>query len=93
MLTVGLTVSGVLTAAPAFAHQLSRGAADVSTGDFFLLGVQHMLLGWDHLLFIAGVLLLSRTWQMAAKLITVFVLGHSLTLIAGTTLGWQLPAR
>lgn len=84
---------GVSTAAPAFAHQLSRGAADVSTGEFFLLGVQHMLLGWDHLLFIAGVLLLSRTWQMAAKLITVFVLGYlALFPRVGDTVDLTLPA-
>lgn len=88
---VGVTTAlCVLWSAPAFAHRLSRGAAEMATGDFLLLGVKHMLLGWDHLLFIAGVLLLATSWQGAAKLITVFVIGHSLTLILGTALGWQL---
>jgi hydrogenase/urease accessory protein HupE len=40
-----------------------------------------MLLGWDHLLFIFGVVLLAGRFDRAIKLISVFVLGHSLTLM------------
>ena len=40
-----------------------------------------MLLGWDHLLFITGVVLLAGGLGRAAKLISLFVAGHSLTLL------------
>ena len=53
---------------------------------YFLLGVEHILAGYDHLLFvIALVLLLARTW-IVIKAATAFTVAHTLTL-AGTTLG------
>ncbi|MFA9199898.1 MAG: HupE/UreJ family protein [Cypionkella sp.] len=57
------------------------------------LGVEHILAGWDHLLFvIALVLLVRRGWEVA-KAVTAFTIAHSLTL-AGTTLGLLgLPGR
>ncbi len=51
-----------------------------------LLGVEHILTGYDHLLFVLTlVLLLERGWRIAAA-VTAFTLAHSITLIA-TTLG------
>ena len=51
-----------------------------------LLGVEHILAGWDHLLFvIALVLLVRRGWAVAGA-VTAFTVAHSLTL-AGVTLG------
>ena len=53
---------------------------------YFVLGIEHILEGWDHLLFvIALVLLVRRGWAVAGA-ITAFTVAHSLTL-AGTTLG------
>ncbi|MFU8853580.1 HupE/UreJ family protein [Micromonospora sp. SL1-18] len=43
---------------------------------FVWLGTMHMLARWDHLLFVGGILLLARR---AAKLISLFALGHSIT--------------
>ena len=51
-----------------------------------------MAAGWDHLLFITGVVLLSGNVRSAAKLITLFVAGHSLTLLIATLGGWRLNA-
>ena len=51
-----------------------------------------MVGGWDHLLFIAGEVLLAGNWRTAAKLISLFVLGHSLTLLIATLAGWELNA-
>jgi len=73
------------------AHSLNAGT-DRSVLGFLSLGVEHMLLGWDHLLFIAGVLILARGARRAAKLITAFVLGHSATLIVATLAGWRVDA-
>lgn len=54
---------------------------------YFVTGVEHILMGYDHLLFVLSlVLLLSGAWRVAAT-VTAFTIAHSLTLI-GTTLGW-----
>jgi hydrogenase/urease accessory protein HupE len=73
-----------------FAHGITGRATDLSTLGYVPLGIEHMLLGWDHLLFVLGIVLLAGQPQRAAKLISLFVLGHSLTLIAGTLLEWRL---
>src|SRR5215212_5733217 len=60
--------------------------------DYLTLGFQHMVGGWDHLLFIGGVVLLAGNMRTAAKLISAFVAGHSLTLLVATIAGWKLNA-
>lgn len=84
------TVSLAFTPWPAHAHGIGGDASDRSILGFVPLGIEHMLLGWDHLLFIGGVVLLARGWRRAAKMITLFVLGHSTTLIVATLAGWQV---
>jgi hydrogenase/urease accessory protein HupE len=74
------------------AHGIADSARNKSVGEFVPLGIEHMLTGFDHLLFIAGVVLLAGTARRAAKLISLFVLGHSLTLLAATLSGWQISA-
>ena len=72
-------------------------AAEPDTGqvliDYLVIGAEHILLGWDHLLFvIALVLLVRRAWAVV-KAATAFTLAHSLTLVA-TSLGYAgLPSR
>jgi hypothetical protein len=48
---------------------------------FFLLGVVHIATGWDHLLFLFGLLLLARSLRDTIKVATAFTLAHSLTLL------------
>jgi hydrogenase/urease accessory protein HupE len=43
-------------------------------------GIEHILGGFDHLLFVAGLLLLVRSRRMLIETITAFTVGHSLTL-------------
>lgn len=51
---------------------------------YFVTGVAHILMGYDHLLFVLClVLLLSGAWRVAAT-VTAFTVAHSLTLIATT---------
>ena len=47
---------------------------------FLVLGVEHILSGWDHLLFLLGLLLRGGGWLSLAKIITAFTVAHSLTL-------------
>jgi len=61
----------------------SAGILSVA-GDFLLHGVKHILLGFDHLLFVFGLLLLvDRGWALV-KTITAFTLAHSVTLALAT---------
>jgi len=54
------------------------------TGGYFSLGVEHILFGIDHLLFVTGlVLIVRRPWRLA-KTITAFTLAHSITLALAT---------
>ena len=93
LLFAALTVLTVLASpAPAYAHGIGSDATDRSILGFLGLGVEHMLLGWDHLLFIGGVVVLAGEWRRAAKLITIFVAGHSLTLIVASLAGWRVDA-
>jgi hypothetical protein len=47
---------------------------------FLLLGIEHILGGWDHLLFLLGLLLRGGGWLSLAKIVTAFTLAHSVTL-------------
>ena len=61
--------------------------------EYLWLGFLHMVTGWDHLLFIGGILLVAAgNLRTAAKLISLFVVGHSLTLLVATIAGWKLNA-
>jgi HupE / UreJ protein len=48
------------------------------------LGVEHILLGIDHLLFVFALLLIVKGWQRLLTTITAFTLAHSITLAAAT---------
>jgi hydrogenase/urease accessory protein HupE len=50
-------------------------------GGYFLLGVEHILIGIDHVLFLAGLLILARTPGRILLTVTGFTLAHSVTLI------------
>ena len=54
---------------------------------FFLLGGAHILHGYDHLLFLAGLLVVVRRTAEAVKAVTAFTIAHSLTLVL-TVVGW-----
>lgn len=90
-LGVLLTVT-ISAPTPAYAHGIGGDASQASVFGFIELGIVHMLTGWDHLAFIAGVLLVARSFRLCVKLTSVFVAGHSTTLIAAMLLGWQVNA-
>ena len=51
-----------------------------SFGRYLLLGIEHILSGADHLLFLCGLLLVCRRVRSVAAIVTCFTLAHSLTL-------------
>ncbi|HPN68354.1 MAG TPA: HupE/UreJ family protein [Saprospiraceae bacterium] len=64
-------------------HTLSHG----SLLDYILVGAKHMLTGYDHLLFLTGVIFYLKGFKDILKFITVFTIGHSITLIFATYMG------
>lgn len=79
-----------------FAHNVSDAdaaliASDVSFTqklfDFFVLGAKHMVTGYDHLLFILGIVFLLTKFKDIVKFVSYFTLGHSITLIVATLFG------
>jgi hypothetical protein len=76
-----------LTAAmPAFVVPADPGAVGLFTS-YFALGVDHILQGVDHLLFVLMLLLLIRDRRTLLGAITAFTVAHSVSL-AAATLGW-----
>ncbi len=80
-----------LVASTAWAHEPSEAAKqqmlDGGYLDFIWLGAEHMLTGYDHLLFLLGVLFFLKRPRDVVLFITAFTIGHTVTLLAGTFAG------
>lgn len=78
----------VLLPAIALAHGISeedkQRMLDGGYAQYIWLGASHMLTGYDHLLFLLGVVFLLTTFKDVVKFVTVFTIGHCLTLIFAT---------
>jgi hypothetical protein len=59
---------------------------------YLRLGIEHILTGPDHLLFVLGLLMIVRGW-MLVKTISAFTLAHSLTLAAATLGSVSVPPQ
>lgn len=59
--------------------------------EFSRYGAKHILLGYDHLLFLFGLALLSRGIRDVAAIAGLFALSYSATLIGGTLLEISVP--
>ena len=70
----------LLCSAPAFGHGMSEAdqlrAAEGGFLDFFPLGATHMLTGYDHLLFLFGVVFFLTKFKDIVKFVTAFTIGH-----------------
>ena len=58
-------------------------------GPFMYLGAKHMFTGYDHLLFLVGVVFFLYRLRDVVVYVSLFTLGHSLTLLAGVLWGIQ----
>ena len=74
-----------------FAHGVSSADQELlHTGGlwaYIRVGATHMLTGYDHLLFLAGVVFYLNSFKDILKFITVFTIGHCITLIGATYAG------
>ena len=80
-----------LDVAPAFAHGVSAAdRAFMEQGGlmaFLYLGAKHMVTGYDHLAFLVGVVFFLYRVRDVALYVSLFTLGHSVTLLAGVPEG------
>ncbi|HYE85484.1 MAG TPA: HupE/UreJ family protein [Vicinamibacterales bacterium] len=60
---------------------------------FVLSGIEHILIGPDHILFLIGLLLLGGTMRRLALIVTAFTVGHSITLSLAALDILSPPAR
>jgi hypothetical protein len=88
--TVVLAIALLLLPAIAFAHNVSkRDAAYVQSntgaaiGPFLYLGAKHMVTGYDHLLFLVGVIFFLYKLKDVVQYVSLFTIGHSVTLLGG----------
>lgn len=88
-----LTLFSFLILSPFLAQAHGVSAADQQTllngglGAYIWVGAKHMLTGYDHLLFLAGVIFYLSGFRDIVRFITAFTIGHSITLISATYLG------
>lgn len=68
-------------------------AAAHGSGSFFRLGVEHMLSGYDHLLFLLMLILRAEGIVQLLKIVTAFTVAHSITLALATLGVVDLPGR
>src|SRR5262245_1438072 len=64
-----------------------------SFANFVCLGVKHILTGYDHLLFLFGLLVVARGFFSSLGIITSFTIAHSITLAVATLQLVQIPSR
>jgi hypothetical protein len=67
-------------------------ATGAHIGPYIYLGAKHMVTGYDHLLFLAGVIFFLYRLKDVALYVTLFAIGHSTTLLLGVLAGWHVDA-
>jgi len=63
-----------------------EGASGIAIGPYMYLGAKHMVTGYDHLLFLVGVIFFLYRLKDVGAYVTLFAIGHSTTLLLGVLL-------
>lgn len=84
----------IAMATEAFAHGVAendkafiQGATGVHIAPYIYLGAKHMVTGYDHLLFLFGVIFFLYRLKDVVHYVTLFAVGHSTTLLFGVLTG------
>lgn len=64
--------------------ETASATGDRSFSQFIVLGFEHILTGYDHLVFLLGLMIAGASFRAVAKIITSFTLAHSITLALAT---------
>jgi len=83
--------------AQAIAHDVTPGDAGyiqeiwgVHVISFIYLGAKHMVTGYDHILFLLGVVFFLYRMKDVGIYVSIFAVGHSVTMLAGVWWGWGI---
>ena len=98
-LTLTILTLYLLSVVEAFAHNVTEGDAGyiqeiwgVKIVPFMYLGAKHMITGYDHILFLLGVVFFLYRMKDVAGYVSLFALGHSSTMLLGVWYGWGINA-
>ncbi|KPF59619.1 HupE/UreJ family protein [Rhizobium sp. AAP116] len=93
------SLSLLLFAHGAAAHAVAEGdkgyiqeISGVHIIPFIYLGAKHMVTGYDHLLFLFGVIFFLYRLKHIALYVSLFAIGHSTTMLLGVYFGWNVSA-
>ena len=96
----GVLLAIMTSQGTAFAHAVAEGdkgyiqeITGVHLVPFAYLGAKHMITGYDHLLFLAGVIFFLYRLQHIAVYVTLFAIGHSTTMIIGVYFNISISAN
>ncbi len=100
LLGLAATLIAVLGIAPeAMAHGVTAGdkgfiqeSSGILTMPFLYLGAKHMVTGYDHLLFLTGVIFFLYRFRDVALYVSLFAAGHTVTLLLGTLMEISVSA-
>lgn len=94
-----LLLAASLFSLHAFGHTIEGGDASFveaidgpAIGPFIYLGAKHMVTGYDHLLFLLGVIFFLYRPKHVVQYVTLFAIGHSITLLLGVLANLQVNA-
>lgn len=80
-----------------YAHGVAEGdkgyiqeITGVNLLPFIYLGAKHMMTGYDHLLFLFGVIFFLFRLQHIGAYVSLFAIGHSTTMLLGVYFGWNV---
>ena len=65
----------------------SQAMINASLLDYLYFGAEHMVTGYDHILFLIGVIFFLTRYLDILKFVTAFTIGHSITLVFATLFG------
>ncbi|MEM6496034.1 MAG: HupE/UreJ family protein [Pseudomonadota bacterium] len=88
-----------ITSGQLLAHNVTPGDAGyvqeiwgVHLIPYTYLGAKHMITGYDHILFLLGVVFFLYKMKDVAIYVSLFAIGHSTTMLAGVYFGWNVNA-
>ena len=94
-----LALAFVCLAGAALAHNVTPGDAGYIQEiwgphpiPFLYLGAKHMVTGYDHILFLLGVVFFLYRMNQVALYVSLFAIGHSTTMLLGVWFGWGIDA-
>ena len=88
-----------MLSATAYAHNVTEGDAGyiqeiwgIHIIPFIYLGAKHMVTGYDHILFLLGVVFFLYKMKDVTVYVSIFAFGHSTTMLLGVLFGWGINA-